>query len=73
MLHLGQRVVDNPVYLSDLGASLTGGDTKELLQVLSEPNVQEGVRVEQVAAKDREGGGGQGQVGAEEVLAAGAT
>jgi Lon-like ATP-dependent protease len=41
MLHLGQRVVDNPVYLSDLGASLTGGDTKELLQVLSEPNVQE--------------------------------
>ena len=41
MLHLGQRVVDNPVYLSDLGAALTSGDTKELLEVLSEPNVKE--------------------------------
>ena len=25
MLQLGQRVVDNPVYLSDLGAALTAG------------------------------------------------
>ncbi len=33
MLHLGQRVVDNPVYLSDLGAALTGGDTKEIVEV----------------------------------------
>ena len=41
MLHLGQRVVDNPVYLSDLGAALTGGETKELFQVLAEPNVKE--------------------------------
>ena len=41
MLHLGQRVVDNPVYLSDLGAALTSGETKELLEVLSEPNVKE--------------------------------
>jgi hypothetical protein len=34
MLHLGQRVVDNPIYLSDLGAALTAGDTKELMDVL---------------------------------------
>jgi hypothetical protein len=36
MLHQGQRVVDNPVYLSDLGASLTGADPAELQQVLEE-------------------------------------
>lgn len=40
MLHIGQRVVDNPVYLSDLGAALTGGETKDLLQVLSEPGIK---------------------------------
>lgn len=40
MLHLGQRVVDNPVYLSDLGAALTGGETKELVEVLMEPDVK---------------------------------
>ena len=34
MLQVGQRVVDNPVYLSDLGAALTAGDTKELIDVL---------------------------------------
>jgi Lon-like ATP-dependent protease len=34
MLQLGQRVVDNPVYLSDLGAALTAGDTKELIDVM---------------------------------------
>ena len=28
MLQFGQRVVDNPVYLSDLGAALTGGETQ---------------------------------------------
>ena len=30
MLQLGQRVVDNPVYLSDLGAALTAGKTKDI-------------------------------------------
>jgi len=40
MLHLGQRVVDNPVYLSDLGAALTGGDTEELADVLAERDVK---------------------------------
>ena len=40
MLHLGQRVVDNPVYLSDLGAALTAGDTKELQEVLVKESEQ---------------------------------
>lgn len=39
MLHQGQRVVDNPVYLSDLGAALTGADAEELQQVLEEMDV----------------------------------
>lgn len=39
MLHQGQRVVDNPVYLSDLGAALTGADALELQQVLEEMDV----------------------------------
>ena len=41
MLHREQRIVDNPIYLSDLGASLTGGDTAELMKVLSEADVKE--------------------------------
>lgn len=39
ILHAGQRVVDNPVYLADLGASLTGAESKELQEVLEERNV----------------------------------
>lgn len=39
MLHQGQRVVDNPVYLSDLGAALTGADAGELQEVLEELDV----------------------------------
>lgn len=39
MLHQGQRVVDNPVYLSDLGAALTGADAQELQEVLEEMDV----------------------------------
>lgn len=39
MLQFGQRVVDNPVYLSDLGAALTGGETGELMEVLEEQEV----------------------------------
>ncbi len=41
MLHLGQRVVDNPVYLSDLGAALTGGETPGLMEVLAEQDVKQ--------------------------------
>lgn len=39
MLHQGQSVVENPVYLSDLGASLTGAEPEELQQVLEETDV----------------------------------
>nr|XP_018912993.1 PREDICTED: lon protease homolog, mitochondrial-like isoform X1 [Bemisia tabaci] len=39
MLHQGQRVVDNPVYLSDLGAALTGAEANELQKVLEEMNI----------------------------------
>lgn len=39
MLHSGQRVADNPVYLSDLGAALTGAEPIELQQVLQEMDV----------------------------------
>jgi Lon-like ATP-dependent protease len=40
MIQAGQRIVDNPVYLSDLGAALTGSDPEELQQVLEETNIQ---------------------------------
>jgi Lon-like ATP-dependent protease len=46
MLHTGQRVVDNPVYLSDLGAALTGAEPAELQQVLEEMDVSELLRYE---------------------------
>lgn len=39
MMHQGQRVVDNPVYLSDLGAALTAAESKELQEVLEEMEV----------------------------------
>ncbi|XP_059062035.1 lon protease homolog, mitochondrial-like [Achroia grisella] len=39
MLAQGQRVVDNPVYLSDLGAALTGADTAELQAILEEMDI----------------------------------
>ncbi|KAK9884405.1 hypothetical protein WA026_007251 [Henosepilachna vigintioctopunctata] len=39
MMHQGQRVVDNPVYLSDLGAALTAAESKELQEVLEEMEI----------------------------------
>lgn len=39
MLQAGQRVIDNPVYLADLGAALTGADSKELQEVLEEMRI----------------------------------
>lgn len=39
LLQSGQRVVDNPVYLSDLGAALTNSDAKEQQEVLEEMNI----------------------------------
>ncbi|KAM7388809.1 hypothetical protein PAMP_024956 [Pampus punctatissimus] len=35
----GQRVVDNPIYLSDMGAALTGAESHELQDVLEEINI----------------------------------
>ncbi|XP_034936542.1 lon protease homolog, mitochondrial isoform X2 [Chelonus insularis] len=45
MLHQGQRVVDNPVYLSDLGAALTGADAQELQEVLEEMDISRRLRL----------------------------
>ena len=39
MLHQGQRVVDNPVYLADLGAALTAAEPADLQQVIEETSV----------------------------------
>lgn len=39
MMQAGQRVVDNPIYLSDMGAALTGAESHELQDVLEETNV----------------------------------
>ncbi|GBL95773.1 Lon protease, mitochondrial [Araneus ventricosus] len=39
MIQAGQRVVDNPVYLSDLGAALTGSEPHELQQIVEETNI----------------------------------
>lgn len=39
MMQAGQRVVDNPIYLSDMGAALTGADSNELQEVLEEADV----------------------------------
>lgn len=40
MLAQGQRVVDNPVYLSDLGAALTGSEPTDLQEILEEMDVR---------------------------------
>lgn len=39
MLHQNQRVVDNPVYLCDLGASLSAAEPYELQAILEEMDV----------------------------------
>lgn len=39
MLHQNQRVVDNPVYLCDLGASLSAADSSELQAIMEEMDV----------------------------------
>lgn len=40
MLHQNQRVVDNPIYLCDLGASLSAADPAELQAIMEELNVR---------------------------------
>uniref|UniRef100_A0A669BXY8 Lon protease homolog, mitochondrial n=1 Tax=Oreochromis niloticus TaxID=8128 RepID=A0A669BXY8_ORENI len=44
MMQAGQRVVDNPIYLSDMGAALTGAESHELQDVLEETNVEEKIK-----------------------------
>uniref|UniRef100_A0A182T7M0 Lon protease homolog, mitochondrial n=1 Tax=Anopheles maculatus TaxID=74869 RepID=A0A182T7M0_9DIPT len=39
MLHQNQRVVDNPVYLCDLGASLSAAEPPELQEILEEMDI----------------------------------
>uniref|UniRef100_A0A665TED2 Lon protease homolog, mitochondrial n=1 Tax=Echeneis naucrates TaxID=173247 RepID=A0A665TED2_ECHNA len=39
MMQAGQRVVDNPIYLSDMGAALTGAESHELQDILEEINI----------------------------------
>ncbi|XP_029072530.1 LOW QUALITY PROTEIN: lon protease homolog, mitochondrial [Monodon monoceros] len=39
MMQAGHRVVDNPIYLSDMGAALTGAEAHELQDVLEETNI----------------------------------
>ncbi|KAG8454812.1 hypothetical protein GDO86_001144 [Hymenochirus boettgeri] len=39
MMQAGHRVVDNPIYLSDMGAALTGAESGELQDVLEETNI----------------------------------
>ncbi|XP_041371412.1 lon protease homolog, mitochondrial-like [Gigantopelta aegis] len=39
IIQAGQRVIDNPVYISDLGAALTAGEAEELQKVLEETSV----------------------------------
>ena len=39
MMQAGHRVVDNPIYLSDMGAAMTGAESHELQEVLEETNV----------------------------------
>uniref|UniRef100_A0A8C1HL81 Lon protease homolog, mitochondrial n=1 Tax=Cyprinus carpio carpio TaxID=630221 RepID=A0A8C1HL81_CYPCA len=39
MMQAGQRVVDNPIYLSDMGAALTGAESHELQDVLEETKI----------------------------------
>ncbi|XP_033245273.1 lon protease homolog, mitochondrial-like isoform X2 [Drosophila miranda] len=39
MLHQNQRVVHNPIYLCDLGASLSTGDPEELQSILEEEDI----------------------------------
>ncbi|NXR56410.1 LONM protease, partial [Hippolais icterina] len=39
MMQAGQRVVDNPIYLSDMGAALTGAESQELQDILEETSI----------------------------------
>ncbi|CAH8659068.1 unnamed protein product [Dicrocoelium dendriticum] len=67
MLQAGQRVADNPVYLSDLGAALSGaGDPEELQAVLEEQDIRNRLRLSlNLVKKEFELGRLQHQIGRE--------
>ncbi|THD25550.1 Lon protease mitochondrial [Fasciola hepatica] len=67
MLQAGQRVADNPVYLGDLGAALSGaGDPNELQAVLEEQDIRERLRLSlNLVKKEFELGRLQQQIGRE--------
>ncbi|CAH8628145.1 unnamed protein product [Schistosoma bovis] len=67
MLQAGQRVADNPVYLSDLGAAMcSAGDTEELQAVLEEMNIHKRLRLSlNLVKKEYELGRLQQQIGRE--------
>lgn len=39
LMHSGQKIVDNPVFLSDLGGTLSGAGSAELQEILEEQNI----------------------------------
>nr|CDS29308.1 vesicular amine transporter [Hymenolepis microstoma] len=67
MLQAGQRVVDNPVYLSDLGAAITAAaEPAELQEVLEELRIPERLRLSlNLVKKEHELGRLQQQIGRE--------
>ncbi|KAF7256917.1 hypothetical protein EG68_06283 [Paragonimus skrjabini miyazakii] len=67
MLQAGQRVADNPVYLSDLGAALSGaGEPDELQSVLEEMDIRQRLRLSlNLVKKEYELGRLQQQIGRE--------
>nr|CDS24815.1 lon protease mitochondrial [Echinococcus granulosus] len=67
MLQVGQRVVDNPVYLSDLGAAITAAaEPAELQAVLEETRIPERLRLAlSLVKKELELGRLQQQIGQE--------
>ncbi|KAF5398280.1 Lon protease mitochondrial [Paragonimus heterotremus] len=67
MLQAGQRVADNPVYLSDLGAALSGaGEPDELQSVLEEMDIRQRLRLSlSLVKKEYELGRLQQQIGRE--------
>ncbi|VDM34526.1 unnamed protein product [Hydatigera taeniaeformis] len=67
MLQVGQRVVDNPVYLSDLGAAITAAaEPGELQAVLEETRIPERLRLAlNLVKKELELGRLQQQIGQE--------
>ncbi|CAH8642572.1 unnamed protein product [Schistosoma rodhaini] len=67
MLQAGQRVADNPVYLSDLGAAMcSAADTEELQAVLEEMNIHKRLRLSlNLVKKEYELGRLQQQIGRE--------